>query len=104
MIGLIIELSDNKLSDNKLTNNKLFDNNLASELAENRSFFFTIEEIVIFIIIMFIDDVVSLQVMSHPRDSPIIVNRTVNKIITRSRYSFNVKLRIILLTGIARNV
>ena len=33
VIGLSIELSDNKLS-----NNKLSDNNLASELVENRSF------------------------------------------------------------------
>ena len=38
-----------ELSDNKLSNNKLFDNILASELVENRSFFFkpiTIEEVV----------------------------------------------------------
>ena len=48
----LIELSDNKLFDNKLSNNKMFDYNLASKLAENRSFFkpITIEKVVIFMI------------------------------------------------------
>ena len=45
-----------ELSDSKLSNNKLSDNNLASELVENRGVFkpITIEEIVIFMISVFI--------------------------------------------------
>ena len=35
------ELSDDELSDNELSDDELSDNNLASELVENRSFFYT---------------------------------------------------------------
>jgi len=51
-----VELSDNKLSDNKLSDNKLSDNNLASELVGNFFKPITIEEIVIFMIIMIINN------------------------------------------------
>ena len=52
----LIELSGNKLSDNKVSDNKLSDNNLTSKLVGNRSFFkpIKIEEIVIFVINIFI--------------------------------------------------
>ena len=52
----LIELSDNKLSDNKVSDNKLSDNNLTSDLVGNRSFSkpIKIEEIVIFVIHIFI--------------------------------------------------